>query len=434
MTERTGPARDAIAAMFARALQAVDPRRAVAESLDRNDAGISIQGDSIRVEGSIVVVALGKAAVTMTQGALDALGSRIDGGIAITKDGHSGEARFDRIEICEASHPIPDERGVRATRRAIELVNQAARSDLILALISGGGSALFEAPRPPVTLADMASVTDLLLRAGADIAELNKVRTQLSLVKGGGFLDLVGERAIATLVLSDVLGNDPRVIASGPTYPGERDPAGARAVLDRFDLWDSVPASVRDVLSSPPPSETSDGRRRGAIWFVADNQTAVAAAVEEARGLGLQPESAWKDATGEARERGREWADLCLDSPNGVKCVVGGGEMTVTVRGDGVGGRNTEFALAAAMRLHERGDTDWVVASLATDGQDGPTGVAGAILEASDVARLAAEGFDLGDSLARNDTLAPILATEGAVVTGPTGTNVNDIYIGVRRS
>lgn len=425
-------ARAAIEAMFDAALTAADPRRAVGDAIRIVNGRVVIGGEAVDGSGRVVLVALGKAAVTMTQGAVEALGERIAAGIAITKDGHAGPARFEGIEIVEASHPIPDERGVEATRRALELVEQAGPDDLILALISGGGSALFEAPRPPVTLADVATVTDLLLRAGAAITELNRVRTPLSLVKGGGLARAAGERPLVTLILSDVLGNDPRVIASGPTVSGGADMFAAREVLERFAVWNQAPEPVRSVLSEEPDEDTAPATQQ--VVIVADSERAVEAARVQAADLGLRAEVIWNEAIGEARERGREWADACLAADSATDCLLGGGEMTVTVRGDGVGGRNTEFALAAAMRLHEAGDREWVIASLATDGQDGPTDVAGAILDASKIEQMREQEIDPLAHLERNDSLIPIEAVNGAVAPGPTGTNVNDLYLAVRRS
>lgn len=427
------PARSVIERAFWAAIEEVDPLIAVLDTIDVFDGYAMFDGTRIDTSGGVVVVAIGKAAVTMAQGASQALGDRIVAGIAITKDGHAGDATIDRIEIFEASHPIPDERGVTATRRAIELVEQAGPDAVVLCLISGGGSALFEAPRPPVTLADLATVTDAMLRAGANIDELNQVRRPLSLVKGGGFLTAIGGRPVVTLILSDVLGNDLATIASGPTVPARDAPANALAQLERFDLVDKVPASVVTSLSR----DADDQRMRPEPFVsvvVADNRDAIHGVRTSLEQAGLREEARWIDAEGEAREKGRAWAELCLTCSDDIDALVGGGEMTVTVTGDGVGGRNTEFALAAAMRLHEAGDIDWVIASLATDGQDGPTGVAGAILSAADVGQMIEQGVDLNDVLARNDSLASMEAVGGEFNTGPTGTNANDVYLAVRRS
>jgi hydroxypyruvate reductase len=426
-------ARSLIEDLFAFALERADPRLAVSRILRIDGARLEVGEAELPVRAGIVLIAIGKAAVTMSQGALDVLGDRITRGIAITKDGHSSGVRFEQVEIFEAAHPVPDERGVSATRRALEMIEQSNPDDLILCLISGGGSALFEAPRAPVSLADMAKVTDLLLKAGASITELNRVRTPLSLVKGGGLLRAASGRNLVTVIVSDVLGNDPRVIASGPTVPAADDLAAARAILERFGLWNQVPAAVRTSLDRDG-LPFGDDRPANPPVFVADNHGVLEAIAERAVESGYRVETPFIDATGEAREQGAAWAERCLKSDPEIAVLLGGGEMTVTVRGDGIGGRNTEFALAAALRLHEVGDTDWVVASLATDGQDGPTNVAGAILSASDIDRMHALGFDLTHELARNDSLAPIAAIGAEVAPGPTGTNINDFYVAVRRS
>jgi hydroxypyruvate reductase len=423
-------AAEMIEAMYRAALRASDPRMAVRDALTIDDRGVSIAGQHIDLSGRLVVIAVGKAAVTMAQGAVDALGDRIDGGIAITKDRHSGDVALPRFSIYEAGHPIPDERGVTATRRAIELAASCGPDDLLLALISGGGSALFEAPKPPVSLADLAAMTDLLLRAGAPIEDLNAARTPLSQVKGGGLLRAAGSATVATLILSDVLGNDPAVIASGPTVPGVASNAGSRAVLERYGLWEQVSESIRVVLDAPDPTGSTDNP--GIIEIVADNQQAVDSANETARELGLRSEIVWREMTGEASDRARLWADACEAAGDETDCLLGGGELTVTVHGDGIGGRNTEFVLAAAIELDRRGMADWVVASLATDGQDGPTNVAGGIADRTLVEKSLRAGIDPAQALEQNDSLSALKAGGQLVEPGPTGTNVNDLYFAVR--
>lgn len=415
-------ARPVIERIYAAALEAADPRRAVR-------AAIEADLENYRADGRIVVLAIGKAAVTMAQGAIDALGASISTGIAITKDGHTGAVDLPGFEVYEAAHPIPDQRGVDATKRAIEIVEAAGPDDLILALISGGGSALFEAPEPPVTLTDMATVTDLLLRAGAAIEELNAVRTPLSQVKGGGLLARAGMTSLKTLIVSDVLGNDPSVIASGPTVLMNRDPKRGRAVLERFDLWNRVPGSVRTVLSRDASPITPSSP--GSLVVISDNRLAVEAASVAARAEGLPSKVVWHERIGEARDEAIKWIDACCAAGPEVSCLIGGGELTVTVRGDGIGGRNTEFVLAAAIELRRRDNDGWIVASLATDGQDGPTGVAGGFLDAASLAEF--QG-DPGDALERNASLAPLQALNAVVNPGPTGTNVNDLYLAIRLS
>jgi glycerate 2-kinase len=417
-------------AMYQAALRASDPQIAVRNALAIDGRGISISGQHVECAGRLVVIAIGKAAVTMAAGAVDVLGDRIDAGIAITKDGHAGSVALPRFDIYEAGHPIPDERGVAGTRRAIARADSCGPDDLLLALISGGGSALFEAPKPPVSLDDLAEMTSLLLKAGAPIEDLNAARTPLSQVKGGGLLRAASPATVATLILSDVLGNDASVIASGPTVPGTSSNAGSRTVLERYGVWEQVAESIRVALRSPEPNG-SDGTL-GLIDIVADNTIAVHAANGKAEGLGLRSQIVWREMTGEASERARQWVDACEVADDETDCLLGGGELTVTVLGDGIGGRNTEFVLAAAIELDRRGMDDWVVASLATDGQDGPTDVAGGIADRTLVAKSLRAGINPAQALMRNDSLAALKSGGRVVEPGPTGTNVNDLYFALR--
>ena len=414
---------------FAAALAAVDPARAIAQHLAVAEAGIRISNRPVCVHGRIIVIAVGKAAVPMARAAEAALGDRISGGLALTKDGHSGGLPLRWIQTREASHPIPDERGVAATTEILELIATLTASDLVIALISGGGSALLEAPVDGVSLADIAAVTSLLLRAGAPIDHLNAVRIPLSRVKGGGLRRAAANTPFATLILSDVLGNDPAVIASGPTVPGSATGARAIELLKHYGMVEHVPASVVTALARHDLRPVDPGG--DLLTIVADNRIAVEAFAAAARDDGERVRIVWNDAQGEARELAREWVARLKDETR-FPLLIGGGEATVTVRGNGAGGRNTEFALAAALELEALGLTDWVVASLATDGQDGTTGVAGAIASSPTLDCARALGIDPETALVNNDSLAVFRAVGGLVETGPTGTNVNDIYVALR--
>jgi hydroxypyruvate reductase len=392
-----------------------------------------VDGQRVPVPGRLFVVGAGKAAVPMARAAEVLGGDMVSAGLVITKDGQGVEQGPERIEVRSASHPIPDERGVRATRELLELVRSAKGGDVVLALISGGGSALLVAPRPPVILADLATTTDLLLRAGAPIQDLNAVRIPLSEVKGGGLRRAAGAATVMTLILSDVLGNDPQVIASGPTVPGDASPAKATAVLERYGLTDRVPSRVREALDRAPELSGPPGGAEDRLVIVADNATAVEAARREAVRRGLRAEVAWTAREGEAADLGREWVARCRAARPDVDVLLGGGEATVTVRGSGVGGRNTEFALAAAMALDADDVGDWTVASLATDGEDGKADAAGAIADAETIGRARQAGIDPVNALAENDSARVFEAAGGVVRPGPTGTNVNDLYLAVRR-
>jgi glycerate 2-kinase len=404
----------------------------VRTKLNWQDDFLFVAGETVRAPLGVHVVAVGKAAIAMTQGALQALGDVIVSGDVITKEGHATAALPPRLRVHEAGHPIPDERGTTATDLAIAALNRLDDVIAVLALISGGGSALLEAPRPGVSLADLAQTTDLLLRAGAPIDALNAVRSPLSRVKAGGLRAAAPRNAWATLILSDVLGNDPRIIASGPTVPGGGDPRLALEVIERFGVLWQVPLSVRAALDAgfeePGPLRTQED----ILLVIADNGAAVGAAADKASALGLESMVIWHAVQGEAAELGREFALAVRGVPESIDVVLGGGEATVTVRGDGRGGRNTEFSLAAALELERLGLQDWVIASLGTDGQDAMTGLAGAIADAGTPQRARDAGLDPIDALGRNDSLSVFDVSGGKVKTGPTGTNVNDVYIAVR--
>lgn len=425
-------ARTQVRELFFAALEAVEPMRAVQERLDWHDECLVVGDKSLGAPKGVHVVAVGKAAVAMTQGALASLHGNVVSGDVITKEGHAGEALSRCLRVHEAGHPIPDARGVNATNLAISALNRLDEAVVVLALISGGGSALLEAPRAGVTLAELAQTTDLLLRAGAPIEALNAVRAPLSRVKAGGLRAAAPRSAWATLILSDVLGNDPRVIASGPTVPGDRDPQVALEVLKRFGVEQQVPPSVIAALETrslePGPQPTPED----VFLIIGDNSTALRAAADKAGALGLECRIVWQAAQGEAADLGREFTSLVADMPESTDVVLGGGEATVTVRGDGRGGRNSEFSLAAALELERRGLFDWVIASLGTDGQDAMTGLAGAVADGWTSRRARDAGIDPLRALARNDSLSVFQVSGGTVGTGPTGTNVNDLYIAVR--
>jgi hydroxypyruvate reductase len=404
----------------------------VRKGLGWQDHCLVVAGKTLQAPQGVHVIAVGKAAVAMTQGALEVLRGNIVSGDVITKEGHARAPLPTPLRVHEAGHPIPDERGVAATNLAISALNRLDDNTAVLALISGGGSALLEAPRAEVSLADLAQTTELLLRAGAPIDDLNAVRAPLSRVKAGGLRASAPRSAWATLLLSDVLGNDPRVIASGPTVPGRGDPHHALEILERFGVTQQVPSSVLSALNARSGELAPDRTSGDVLLVIGDNAAAVGAAADKARVLGLECEIVWRAAQGEAADLGREFVSVVADVPESIDVVLGGGEATVTVRGDGQGGRNTEFSLAAALDLERRGLSDWVIASLGTDGQDAMTGLAGAIGDARTARRARDAGVDPVQALTRNDSLSVFDASGGAVDTGPTGTNVNDLYIAVR--
>ena len=425
-------ARAQVRELFFAALEAVEPGRAVRNQLDRRGDYLMVGGKSVKSPKGVHVVAVGKAAVAMTQGALEALHGSIVSGDVITKEGHVGAPLPPRLRVHEAGHPIPDERGVKATSLAISALNRLDEGVVVLALISGGGSALLEAPQAGLTLADLAETTNLLLRAGAPIEALNAVRAPLSRVKAGGLRAAAAKSRWATLILSDVLGNDPRVIASGPTVPGGKDSRLAIEVIERFGVKEQLPESVVSALHTGSGEPALQHANKDVLLVIGDNAAAVGAAADAAGALGMECQIAWQAAQGEAADLGQNFVSVVADVPRSTDVVLGGGEATVTVRGDGRGGRNTEFSLAAALEMERRGLSDLVIASLGTDGQDATTGLAGAVADAGTAKRARDAGVDPVRALARNDSLSVFEAAGGTVETGPTGTNVNDVYIAVR--
>ena len=426
-----GLARDRIRELFFAALESVEPARAVRDALAFREGCLVVGDKTLPSSKHVHVIAVGKAAVAMTQGALEALNGAAVSGDVITKEGHAGAPLPPELRVHEAGHPIPDERGVTATNLAISSLHELDEG-VVLALVSGGGSALLESPRDGVTLADLAHTTDLLLRAGAPIEALNAVRAPLSRVKAGGLRVAAPSCVWVTLILSDVLGNDPRVIASGPTVPVASNSGLALEVIERYGVKAEIPGSVLAALETSSVESELLRSSDDVLLVIGDNAAAIKAAADKAGALGLECRVVWQSAQGEAAELGREFVSIVSEIPDSVDVVLGGGEATVTVRGDGRGGRNTEFALAAALELERRDMLHWVIASLGTDGQDAMTGYAGAMADAATGRRARNRGLDPVDALRRNDSLSIFEVSGGAVQTGPTGTNVNDIYIAVR--
>jgi glycerate 2-kinase len=417
---------------FAKLLAAVDPESLVEQSIRCDQNGISIGAWTSSASGCVVVVAVGKAAAAMARGCRSVCDSRIDRGYILTTDGNAFEDLSGKWLAFTAGHPILDQRGIDATREIVEWIKPLGSEDTVIALISGGGSALLESPPPSVTLSDLAELTRLMLQAGAPIHHLNAVRIPLSRVKGGGLRRISGAGTFVTLILSDVLGNDPRVIASGPTVESNATAAAALDLIDHYGLRSRVPKAVIEALSSKEGGAEKWEHPNDLIEVIGDNHIALQAGSAAAAVQGLRSEIIWTSKEGEAGTLGAEWARRCLSAAPNVDVLWGGGEATVTVTGGGNGGRNTEFALAAALELERLGLDNWTIASLATDGQDATTGAAGAIANVAILATARTIGVDPVHALQRNDSCAVFSAGGGLVRTGPTGTNVNDVYIAVR--
>ncbi len=409
-------------------LEAADPGEAVRRSL-------RLRGNTLRVDDAsfeprrIFVLAAGKAAGAMALAAEELLGERIAGGLVVTKEGHF--ASSERLEVIFASHPEPDERGVEAARCAGELAESLGEEDLLLALISGGASALLADPAPPIELEEFKQLTNRLLRSGAHIGEINTVRKHVSALKGGGLARLAAPAGVAALLLSDVVGDDPSAIASGPTVPDPTTLEEARDVLRRFGIEpaESIASHLRAAEETPKPG---DPQKVVNVICGGGHRTAEAAA-NKARELGYEPLLLSTLVTGEASAAARLHAAVVKEvllsgNPLPAPCaLITGGETTVIVGGEGTGGPNQEFALALAIEL---GDVPgWAAFSVDTDGNDGPTPVAGGIVDGGTERKIGETGLNPGEALARNDARAALEAGEAALVTGPTGTNVNDLRV-----
>jgi hydroxypyruvate reductase len=388
----------------------------------------------------VVVVGAGKASGAMAAAAEEVLvGVPITGLVAV-KERREPVPRA--IRVVEAWHPIPDARGETAATEILQLARDAGPEDLLLCLISGGGSALTPAPVPGVSLAEKQEVTRLLLQSGATINQLNAVRKHLSRLKGGQLARAAHPAPVVALLLSDVIGDPLDVIASGPTAPDPTTFADALAVLDRFGLRARVPPPVRAHLEAGARGEVEDTPKPGdpvlarvANVIIGNNALAVDAAMTEAHRLGLAPHLLTRTLQGEARDAAGEFAArlegiVRTGSPVArPACLIAGGETTVTVRGRGTGGRCQEFALAIIPELAAMRDV--VVLAAGTDGSDGPTDAAGAIADPTTAARARDRGLDPGRALAENDSYPFFAALGDLVTTGPTGSNLLDVYLGV---
>jgi glycerate 2-kinase len=421
-------------AIFDAALAAADPTDAVVRVLRARPHLDRFQ--------NVYVVGAGKAGASMALGVERVLGRRIAGGLVNVKDGHV--ARLRRVELNECGHPIPDHRGEAGASRIVRMVQAAGPRDLVLCLVSGGASALLPLPAAPVTLEEKQAVTLLLLACGANIHEINAVRKHLSAVKGGQLARAAAPTAVVTLVLSDVVGDDLDVIGSGPTAPDGSTFGTALAVMEKYGILRRAPAAVRRRLERGAAGEVPDTPKAGDEIFgrvehllVGSNRLALDAAARRAREIGYRSLVLSSEIQGETREVARMHAAIGREIAlrrrpvRPPACVITGGETTVTIRGDGLGGRNQEFVLAAAIDL--AGVPDVVVFSAGTDGTDGPTDAAGAVADGETVGRNA----DARAALDRNDSYRYFQSLGDLVVTGPTNTNVMDVrlvLVGARRA
>jgi len=426
--------------IFYEALKSADPEEAVAKSfkVKHNLLNVREIDYSLNRFKSIYVIGAGKACARIARAIEQNLSERITEGIVIVKYGH--KVPLKKIILREASHPVPDQAGIKATQKLISLAEKAGKDDLVINLLSGGASALMVAPAPGITLEDKQITTELMLKSGMRIDEINAVRKHISRVKGGQLAKILFPATIISLILSDVIGDRLEVIASGPTAPDPSTFSHAISLLKIYKIWTRVPASVRKVLmlglngkipETPKPGDEIFKRVQNLI--IGSNRISLEAAKSRAEKLGLNTIILSSEIQGDVREIAKQYGALfqrILKTGAPVKppaCIIAGGEPTVKVLGRGKGGRNQELALAVAMEI--QGLKGALFLSAGTDGTDGPTDAAGAIADFETISRAKKLGLDPQKFLAENNSYNFFKPLKDLIITGPTGTNVMDIHI-----
>jgi hydroxypyruvate reductase len=426
--------------IFDAGIAAVAPVAAVQNAVSRQGDLLFVAGEiyDLRQYAHIYVVGAGKAGATMAQGLEGVLQDRVTAGAVAVKYDHL--APVASVTLYEAGHPIPDVAGVRGAEAVMRIAQQAQKNDLVFCLLSGGGSALIPAPCEGITLEEKQQLTGLLLSCGASIDEINTLRKHLSRLKGGHLARLVAPARLVTLILSDVVGDRLDVIASGPTVPDASTFADCHEMITRYGLMDQLPSSIRahlqrgcagQIPETPKAGEPVFARHQSVL--IGSNRMALQAAAQQARHLGYTPLILSSAVQGEAREVARMQAAIAREIRHSglplppPACVLAGGETTVTLLGPGKGGRNQEFALAAAMDMD--GLDGVVMLSGGTDGTDGPTDAAGAVADGTTISRAQALGLSPSAFIQRSDSYHFFAALDDLLFTGPTGTNVMDIYM-----
>ena len=422
------------------ALAAADPTQAVHRALTCDGNSLLVQNHKYVLEAlqNITIIGAGKAALAMGQAVKEILGDRVTGGLIVVPHGSTGS--LDNLCVLQAGHPVPDRHGLRAAQACLKEARKGRRGDLVIVLLSGGASALLSAPAGKITLRDKRKVTEWLLKSGARIDEINIVRKHLSQIKGGWLAAEIHPASSLTLILSDVLSGNPSVIASGPTVPDPSCFRDAIPILKRYRIWTRLPESVQRYLAmgsrgrypeTPKPGSSVFEKARHCI--VGNNHLAVEAALAQAQALGFQTMVLTTTLEGEAREIANVFGGIAREIHRSARpisrpaCVLAGGELTVTIRGQGLGGRAQEFVLAAALEIEGLPQTS--VVGFGTDGLDGPTEAAGAISNGMTVERARKIGLDPVSALSDNNSYGFFKALGDLILTGPTGTNVNDLYL-----
>jgi len=426
-------------ALMQHGLDAANPGKAMEQSIFRiaHQLCVNTIEYDLSTYQRVVCVGAGKASAHMARTFEHILGQYLEGGLVIVKDGYGALTK--KVRIVEASHPLPDSRGVRATKNILKMVGALTKQDLLIVLLSGGASSLLCAPAPGLTLTDKRKTTKWLLQSGATIHELNTVRKHLSAIKGGQ-LAKTTKAQILTLIVSDVIGDDLATIGSGPTVPDPTTFQEAQTILKHYQVWRNIPERVRKhldqgihgrILETWKSRSRHSPRNRSII--LANNQTAIDGIANAAKRLDLRPYILEAPLQGEARDLGSILGAMAKDIRelgNPIRppaCLIAGGEPTVTVTGKGKGGRAQETVLAAAQEM--AGLHNVFVAGFGTDGIDGPTDVAGALVDGLTSEQAAKKGICISQFLNNNDSYNFFKKVGGHIITGPTRTNVNDIYL-----
>lgn len=429
-----------VLAIIESAISAADPQRAIKDimHLQKNRLTIEKQAYNLDLYENIYVIGAGKAAASMALSVEEILGDRIVKGIIVTKYGHKKD--LSKIEVIETGHPIPDKNGVKAVEKIIGLLKGIKRGDLIIVLLSGGASSLLPAPNENISLNDKKIVTELLLKSGAAIDEINAVRKHISRLKGGQLASLIYPAEAVCLILSDVIGDRLDVIASGPTVPDNSTFKDAIDILKKYSIWNNTPKPIINYLLKGMKGDIAETPKAGNPAFkrisniiIGNNKSAVASAEKKAKELGYHTMVLSTFIEGEAREIGKLFGAIAkeiaeFERPLKRKaCIIAGGETAVTVKGKGKGGRAQEFALSAALMIN--GLKDAAIVGVGTDGTDGPTDAAGAIADGTTVKRANEKGLDIKVYLENNDSYSLFKKLNDLIITGPTNTNVNDLYM-----
>jgi len=429
VTLQSHPHRNDITQILNACIEAVEPGNAVRRFVRREKNILQIENQKYNLDefDRITVLGLGKATEAMSLALLDVLAPHPSRGLLIPKGAFDSPASG--FTILPGGHPVPTEASVRAGNAAFDLASSLTERDLLICLISGGGSALTTSPQHGLDLADLQTLTKLLLACGARVDEINTLRRHLDRVKGGGIAKSANGARIASLILSDVVGNPLEAIASGPTAADPTTKTDALAILKKYDLLEKVPAAILQVLENAPetPKPNDPLFERVQNVLVGSNSLAAQAGLEMAKSLGFHTHFLGDTWQGEARDVAKELCDYFKHDYERPFCLIAGGETTVTLHGNGRGGRNQELALAAAIEMD--GTQNAMLITFATDGEDGPTDAAGAVVGGESYQRGQRLGMDAQAFLSRNDAYSYFEPLGDLIQCGPTGTNVNDLML-----